>query len=39
MRLTDIVYAFPALLFFIVMQISFGARGSARCSTGWCCCS
>ena len=25
MRLTDIVYAFPALLFFIVMQISFGS--------------
>ncbi|MGH2614295.1 MAG: ABC transporter permease [Thermomicrobiales bacterium] len=24
MRLTDIVYAFPALLFFIIMQISFG---------------
>src|SRR5215203_6369055 len=24
MRFTDIVYAFPALLFFIIMQISFG---------------
>jgi len=24
MRLTDIVYAFPALLFFIIVQISFG---------------
>jgi oligopeptide transport system permease protein len=24
MRITDIVYAFPALLFFIIMQISFG---------------
>lgn len=24
MRMTDIVYAFPALLFFIIMQISFG---------------
>ena len=24
MRLTDIVYAFPALLFFIIIQISFG---------------
>src|SRR5918998_102411 len=24
MRVTDIVYAFPALLFFIIMQISFG---------------
>ena len=24
MRLTDIVYAFPGLLFFIIMQISFG---------------
>jgi oligopeptide transport system permease protein len=24
MRVTDVVYAFPALLFFIIMQISFG---------------
>ncbi|MEJ7762456.1 MAG: ABC transporter permease [Thermomicrobiales bacterium] len=24
MRITDVVYAFPALLFFIIMQISFG---------------
>jgi oligopeptide transport system permease protein len=27
MRLTDIVYAFPALLFFIVMQIALGETG------------
>ena len=34
MRLTDIVYAFPALLFFIIMQISFGDTGFGRLLNG-----
>ncbi|MEA2585358.1 MAG: oligopeptide transport system permease protein [Thermomicrobiales bacterium] len=34
MRLTDVVYAFPALLFFIVMQISFGDTGFGRLLNG-----
>lgn len=33
MRFTDVVYTFPALLFFIIMQVS------ASSSMGWCCCS
>ena len=34
MRLTDIVYAFPALLFFIIMQISFGDTSIGRLLNG-----
>ena len=34
MRLTDIVYAFPALLFFIIMQISFGDTNFGRLLNG-----
>ncbi len=34
MRLTDIVYAFPALLFFIIMQISLGDTGFGRLLNG-----
>jgi oligopeptide transport system permease protein len=34
MRLTDIVYAFPALLFFIIMQISFGDTNIGRLLNG-----
>jgi oligopeptide transport system permease protein len=34
MRLTDIVYAFPALLFFIIMQISFGDSDIGRLLNG-----
>jgi oligopeptide transport system permease protein len=34
MRMTDIVYAFPALLFFIIMQISFGDTGFGRILNG-----
>ena len=34
MRLTDVVYAFPALLFFIVMQISFGETSFGRLLNG-----
>jgi oligopeptide transport system permease protein len=34
MRLTDIVYAFPALLFFIIMQISLGETAIGRLLNG-----
>jgi oligopeptide transport system permease protein len=34
MRMTDIVYAFPALLFFIIMQISFGDTEFGRILNG-----
>jgi oligopeptide transport system permease protein len=34
MRLTDIVYAFPALLFFIIMQISLGDTPFGRLLNG-----
>lgn len=34
MRLTDIVYAFPALLFFIIMQISLGDTAFGRLLNG-----
>lgn len=34
MRLTDIVYAFPALLFFIIMQISLGDTDVGRLLNG-----
>lgn len=34
MRLTDIVYAFPALLFFIIMQISLGDTPIGRLLNG-----
>jgi oligopeptide transport system permease protein len=34
MRFTDVVYAFPALLFFIVMQISFGDTSFGRLLNG-----
>ncbi len=34
MRITDIVYAFPALLFFIIMQISFGDSWFGRLLNG-----
>lgn len=34
MRLTDIVYAFPALLFFIIMQISLGESPIGRLLNG-----
>jgi oligopeptide transport system permease protein len=34
MRVTDIVYAFPALLFFIIMQISFGDTVVGRMLNG-----
>jgi oligopeptide transport system permease protein len=34
MRLTDVVYAFPALLFFIIMQISFGDTNFGRLLNG-----
>ncbi|MDQ3696235.1 MAG: ABC transporter permease [Chloroflexota bacterium] len=34
MRLTDIVYAFPALLFFIIMQIAFGDSTVGRLLNG-----
>ena len=34
MRLTDVVYAFPALLFFIIMQISLGDSGLGRALNG-----
>jgi len=34
MRVTDIVYAFPALLFFIIMQISFGDTNIGRMLNG-----
>jgi oligopeptide transport system permease protein len=34
MRLTDIVYAFPALLFFIIMQISLGDTSIGRLLNG-----
>lgn len=34
MRLTDVVYAFPALLFFIVMQIAFGTSAFGRLLNG-----
>lgn len=34
MRLTDVVYAFPALLFFIVMQIAFGDSSFGRLLNG-----
>ena len=34
MRVTDVVYAFPALLFFIIMQISLGDTGFGRLLNG-----
>jgi oligopeptide transport system permease protein len=34
MRVTDVVYAFPALLFFIIMQISFGDSGFGKLLNG-----
>lgn len=34
MRMTDIVYAFPALLFFIIMMISFGDSALGRAFNG-----
>jgi oligopeptide transport system permease protein len=34
MRVTDVVYAFPALLFFIVMQIAFGESAFGRLLNG-----
>jgi oligopeptide transport system permease protein len=34
MRITDVVYAFPALLLAIVMQISFGATGFGKFLNG-----
>ncbi|MFN8661805.1 MAG: ABC transporter permease subunit [Thermomicrobiales bacterium] len=36
MRFTDIVYAFPALLFFIIMQISLGETPVGKVAgTAW----
>jgi len=34
MRVTDVVYAFPALLFFIIMQISLGDTGVGKLLNG-----